>query len=278
MTTPAQVTETAYALTGSNLGPFSTAWFYEADSDVVVTVDLGSGPTKLTSGVGYTLTDSGSGSLVGGGSVTLSSSLLVNGAWPANSFLYLTRAVAGGQPSPFGEAAQFSPQVYEQAMDHIARQVQELKALALRVLALRPGETPAVLPDATERALQLLGFDAGGNVVLYPTLGGQLAANSGVIVPGVTVLGMGAVWSAPTVSAPCTCFLPAASSAPEGAWAMVADADGAAGTNNITITAHAGDTINGNGSSGASLVANTNDVIVLILKRNGQWRAITFGF
>lgn len=162
MTVAAANVETAYALTASNLGPFSTVWPYEAQSDVVVWLDTGSGPVALASGSAYSQTDSGAGCLVGGGTVTLSSSLLTSGVWTAGAVLYLTRGVAGGQPSAFGETGSFSPAANESAIDHLARQIQELKAAVGRSLRLRPGESGGALPSAAQRAGQLLGFDSSG--------------------------------------------------------------------------------------------------------------------
>lgn len=161
MTVAAASTETAYALNAANLGPFATVWPYEAQTDVVVGVDTGAGFVQLASPAGYTQTDAGSGSLVGGGNVTLSASLLTAGSWPANSKLYLRRFVSGGQPSAFGEAGVFSPAACEAAIDHIARQIQELQSRISRAFLLREGETAPNLAQALERAGgYALGFDA----------------------------------------------------------------------------------------------------------------------
>ena len=168
MTVAAANVETAIALSAAHLGPFSTVWPYEAQTDVVVSIDTGAGLVLLAVGSAYSQADAGAGSAVAGGTVTLSSSLLTAGAWPVGSVLYLSRSVAGGQPSAFGEAGSFSPAANEAAIDHVARQIQELKAAVGRSLQLRFGETAGLLPTAAERAGLFLGFDSNGKPFLGP--------------------------------------------------------------------------------------------------------------
>jgi hypothetical protein len=165
-------TETIYALTGSTLGPFQTVFTYEDDSDVLVWVDLGAGPVLQASGLGYTLTDNGGDSLDNGGQVMLLAAVL-DGAlvWPANSQITLDRATAQSQPSALGEAIGFSPQAYEDALDHVDRQVQDAGALQARNLRGQPGDVFTALPTAALRAGMLLGFDPvnGAPVVELPS-------------------------------------------------------------------------------------------------------------
>lgn len=167
MTVAPVTTETVYDLIGAALGPFATVWDYETAADVGVWLDngpLSTGRALLTSGAQYTLVD--------GVGVTLDPSLLTGGAWPAGAVLTLARTTAVDQPSGFGEAARFSPSDNEAAIDHLAREIQDLRTLADRSIKLYPGDSDYSLPLAASRANLFLGFDGTGAPVLLPGAGG----------------------------------------------------------------------------------------------------------
>ncbi len=165
MSIAAQATETPYALTAANLGPFSTVWFYEQASDVVAWLDNGATLALLTQGVDYTL--AGASPLTAGGAVTLSNTLLVAGAWPANYRLVLQRKQPFDQSSSYGQVPSFSPLGSEQALDHVAREVQQLATQMARALLLQPGEVVGAMPSKPLRINQVLGFDATGAWTIY---------------------------------------------------------------------------------------------------------------
>jgi hypothetical protein len=163
MSLAAILPSTVYALAGAATGPFATVFPYEAASDVVVYLDTGAGAALLALPGDYSLV--AANSLASGGNVTLTAGP-AGGAWPDGSTLTLQRATASGQPSTFGEAAGFSPQVCEAALDHIARQNQDLAARIARALMTPIGEPLLVFPDAAQRASKVLSFDATGQVML----------------------------------------------------------------------------------------------------------------
>lgn len=158
MTVAPVATVTIYALAAANLGPFNTAWPYAADADVTALLDLGAGQALLEQGVDYTLTDIPP-TLTGGGSILLNAALLPGVAWPAGARVILRRATPEGQPSAFGELATFSPQATEQALDNLARQIQDLAASELQALTFPFGETGFTLPDAAQRLGMVIVFD-----------------------------------------------------------------------------------------------------------------------
>ncbi len=163
MSIVAEPTETTYALTAANLGPFSTVWTYEQASDVVAWLDLGAEQTRLSQGVDYTL--AGVSPLTAGGAVTLSNIYLVAGAWPDNCRLVLQRAQALDQPSTYGQQPSFDTLASEQALDHVTREVQQLATAQGRALSAPPGDVLGPLPNAVARAGLGLGFDGGGNPI-----------------------------------------------------------------------------------------------------------------
>lgn len=158
MTVPAQNTETVYMLAGAALGPFNSGWTCEDLTQVAVSLDSGAGPVLL----GPTLyTVAGGAPLTGGVNVTLGAgNLPVSGAWAAGSSVTLTRAIPLTQPSALGQSPTFSPSNYETSLDHVARQVQDVKTALGRVLSYPPGQYPGALPPAESLKGLFLGFDA----------------------------------------------------------------------------------------------------------------------
>lgn len=185
------IPSTLYALLGANLGPFATVWPYEVPTDVQVYVDDGQpgGPILLSSGVDYTLV--GVGSIAGGGSVTLMADLLTGGAWPAGSRLVLQRGTALDQPSAFGEVQGFSPAACEAAIDHLDRQIQDLKAQLKSTVSYRVSEVPAALPTRQARAGKLAVWDIVGDASLTWADAAQIAKGD----PGGNAMALG-LWSA----------------------------------------------------------------------------------
>lgn len=123
-------TSTSYPLFGTNVGPFGTVWPFEIPADVQVWLTLPPAAARLlASGPDYTLT--GATPLVSGGQITLDGSLPGAG-WGAGAMLSIRRATSNDQPSAFGEALGFSPQANEFALDHVERQLQDIRtSLAL---------------------------------------------------------------------------------------------------------------------------------------------------
>jgi hypothetical protein len=164
MTVAPATCETVYQLNGANLGPFATGFPYEDQADVAVFVDMATGPIQLSIGVGYTLVATGGDSLANGGAVTLAAGVLgALPSWPTGSRIILDRATPEDQEAALGEASAFQPTDYEAALDHLARQVQDLKMLFGRTISGDPGDVFAALPPAATRAGFLLGFDGSGD-------------------------------------------------------------------------------------------------------------------
>ena len=186
MTVSAQNTETVFTLAGSALGPFNSGWTAEDLTDVAVWLDVGAGPAML-GGALYTV--SGSAPLTSGLNVTLNSANLPSGgAWTANCRLILQRVTPSTQPAALGEAVGFSPSAYEAALDHLARQIQEIQTALARVIASFPGDVMTALPTALLRASGYLLFDTLGNPQISPTSGGGGTTGLPVIAGG-TIIG-----------------------------------------------------------------------------------------
>lgn len=185
----AQPTETPYPLTAANLGPFSTVWRFEQAGDVRVLLDEGDGGVvALESGVDYALT--APTPLTTGGTVLLSADLLTAGAWPAGARLVLQRVQATDQPSTYGQGMGFSPLASEQALDHVAREVQQLASKLTRALLLSPGESLAAFPGPAGRILMYLATDGAGNLGFFnaptPALPGTIVATAALLRAEVT--------------------------------------------------------------------------------------------
>jgi len=162
LTVAAVVTQSAYALAGTNLGPFATVFPYEQPSDVEVWLFTGAAWTAVE-GADFTLAATGGDSLANGGTVTLNPALLPGaGAWVAGSAVALVRATSADQPSAFGEAMGFSPAASEAALDHVARQAQDLTTLRGGAVLASPGEIGFYLPPGATRANKLAWFDPDG--------------------------------------------------------------------------------------------------------------------
>ncbi len=158
MTVAATPTETTYALAGAALGPFATVWPYAQDADVAPILHLNGADLALSPG-DYTLAPLGADPLVGGGQVTLSAWLLTGSAWPDGSTLTLARSSDNDQPSVFGEIDYLSPADLMAALDHVERQVQELRTRASRAVSMSYGEAGYQFPPPPERLGKLFGFD-----------------------------------------------------------------------------------------------------------------------
>ncbi len=167
MTVAPAVTTTVYTLTGSTLGPFNTGFGYEQDSDLAVLLDLANAApiATLDSDADYGISDDAP-TVTNGGTITLSSSLLPSGGWPTGARLIIQRGTQTGQPSAFGEQSGFSPATSEQALDHLARQIEDLSAGVAGAISLGPGEAPAPLGTPSQRANAVVGFDAEGDLAL----------------------------------------------------------------------------------------------------------------
>lgn len=118
------------------------------------------GTTTLISASLYSVTGIGSDA---GGTVTypLSGSPIA-----AGTILEILRTVPYKQETDLINQDGFYPQVVEDALDNIVMQMQQLVEVQGRNLTVGTTDTsPGTLPSATERALQVLGFDASGNAI-----------------------------------------------------------------------------------------------------------------
>ncbi|CAJ0802953.1 hypothetical protein LMG18090_04365 [Ralstonia mannitolilytica] len=118
---------------------------------------------------------SGIGSAVGG-SVTYP---LSGPPIPAGSSLLIQRIVSYVQLTDLINQAGYYPNVVESALDYLTMEIQQLaqnSALSLNVpfAAVAPGLT---FPNAAGRASKLAGFDASGNVAVYPITASVGAGN-----------------------------------------------------------------------------------------------------
>ena len=164
MTVPSEVTETSYALAGTSLGPFNTAWSYEDADDVLVFIDVGeAGPQLQTINVDYTLAAVGDPTTGGGNVTLLAAALDGQPSWAANSAITLKRQTSEDQPSALGEEEEFSPTLYEQALDHLDRQIEDVRQTGNRAAAFPVGEAGQTFADAIPRSNKLVGFDNEGN-------------------------------------------------------------------------------------------------------------------
>lgn len=162
MTTLSAFPETVYSLTGATLGPFSTVFPFEDAGDLQVWLDTGAGPQKLGP-LGYTVL--AASPLVAGGTVTLAVATLGGlMAWPAGSTVALIRATDTDQAAALGEAIGFQPSIFEAALDHLERQIQDQVPLQSRTLRVPPGESIGTLPPLAAR-VGFAAWDGAGNLI-----------------------------------------------------------------------------------------------------------------
>lgn len=170
MTIAPAVTATSYAIGGgASLGPFATVWPFEDADDIAVWLyGVAGPPALLTLGTDYTV--SAPSPLTGGGNVTLASAVLATygtttpGQWNAGAQVVLCRQTSADQPTSFSALGEFDPTLFEAALDHIDRQVQEIDTtVGARAVLAPPGDSLTDLPVAALRENMLLGFDGAGN-------------------------------------------------------------------------------------------------------------------
>lgn len=137
MTVAPTGTETVYVLIGTNVGPFATVWPYAGAADISVHIVVGDQATLLSEGTDFTVT--GATPLVNGGAVLLNAGLVPAGGWASSTNVCLSRASQTGQPAALGEAVGFSPKGYENALDFVDRQIQDLWGPSARALGKAPG-------------------------------------------------------------------------------------------------------------------------------------------
>ena len=266
----AQPTETPYALAGANLGPFATVWFFEQASDVRVLLDDGDGVLTVLGGGSYALT--APTPLTAGGTVLLSAALLTDGAWPDNARVVLQRAQPIDQSSAFGEGYGFSPLAAEDALDHVAREVQQLGTQLGRAILLTPGETAIALPGPTARALGVLTFDADGEP-LIAALPIMQALSAEIAASGLTLV-VGGSFVFATAEVALQAYLPALDTVAVGQWVDVCDGDDNAGTNTVTLTAQGADTIEFQQQAGTVFPLAVNSARARFVSRGSYWRVI----
>lgn len=191
------VTETRYLLAGTDTGPFATVFPFEALADLRVYLETGDGPLQLALNIDYTV--AATAPLSAGGEVTLNAALVPVAGWPVAATLTLQRRTSDGQPSVFGEMQGFSPQASEAALDHVARQVQDLRPQLARALSSPVGEPGYILPTLIARQGAVLAFDdiTGAPSAIRPRIVGELSViDYGDIMPIVDPTGVEDAWQA----------------------------------------------------------------------------------
>jgi hypothetical protein len=166
MTVSSTSSRVVYAGNGSTtVFPFAFKVALAADLVVVFTDTSGSDVTLSPSQ--YDATGFG---LDAGGSVTYP---LSGGPIATGTGLTIYRNVAVTQPTSISNQGAMWPQVIEAALDRLTYMAQKVADTASRSLTVGPTESAALdlLPNATQRANALLGFDADGQPYAATGLG-----------------------------------------------------------------------------------------------------------
>jgi hypothetical protein len=137
--------------------------YYQGQEDyITVYVD---GVEQTGGGTHYTLTGGGTSSTPEVGTVTFETA-------PATDAVVLVeRLLPLSQEFDFSEIHRLPAATIEQAMDVIVMMIQQLEHETSRTLRFSPDDISnagRVLPNATDRANTVLGFDSDGNFTTYP--------------------------------------------------------------------------------------------------------------
>ena len=289
MTVATTQAETVYALAGTALGAFNTVWPYNAPSDVICQLDYGDGAGLhlLVQGADYMLT-ANNPTLSNGGSVTLAAYILSNwgAAWGPGAELAVVRITPRAQPSSFGEATGFSPQASEQAIDNLARQIQELTTQMARCVKVEYGETPPVIVGgAVDSSLwgvdaggaflsfvyggspgALIGTDGHGALTFYPPASGAVTGPAPFVdIFANATLHFGGRYWVDSSAGPVILTLDPLAAAGASATLEVYCGNAAA-LNNVTIQGAGADQISFEGQVQPSLLVQVNGVFLIIRK------------
>ena len=156
-----------YAGSGTT-GPFVVGFRFLADSHLlVIKTSTANADTTLTISTDYTVSGAGAPT----GTVTLTTALAVG------EKLTIIRNVPATQEVDYVQNDSFPAESHEQALDKltmISQQVSESMGRSIRIPA-SDGFNPRELPAAASRALSLLGFDSGGDVIAVVPSSGSAA-------------------------------------------------------------------------------------------------------
>lgn len=183
MTQAVQVPITPVALTGSDVGPWSTVWTAGDTADVTVWIKApGVAAVLVDSG---DLTVTGAEPLVSGYDVQISLDLVGGDEWTEGSFAYLVRTTPTGQTASIGASNAVPLAVIEAALDRLSRQTQDRVVEERRAVKVPLGETLDDLPDAATRAGSVLAFDDAGQPDASKTYAQLVLDIAGAIEPDV---------------------------------------------------------------------------------------------
>lgn len=142
------------------------------------------------------------------------------------------------------------------------------------------GGAGIVLPQGSAPTSPTNGSLWTTSAAVFARLGGvtqQLGQVQATITSTGVTVALGGQYLVATSLSSYVVNLPAVSSGLDGQSIQIGDGDNNASVNNITVTAHSGDTINFYGTSGATLVMAANSAVRLFGIRNGAWRALQLG-
>ncbi len=153
-----------YNGTGS-IATYSFAFPIVFPTELVVLETTGITTTTMTLNSDYTVTQNQDIST--GGTVTLTAGNLATG-----TRLTILRAAPLVQNYSFDNNNTFYPSDYESALDALEKQVQQLNQIVSVCLQAPQEEIPGTaslnLPPIATRANSYVGFDANGNLMMYP--------------------------------------------------------------------------------------------------------------
>lgn len=170
--------------------PFAFKVFQASDLSATRT-DTSLVQTTLTLSVDYTAALNPDQNAAPGGSLTLTTAL------PTGYQLLLTSAVPLTQAASLTNAGGFFPKIIEDALDRLTILMQQLGFFGSQTLRTPEATGVPVLPAASVRASNLLGFDSLGNPVAVAPVSGSAAAlatdltNSVLAAKGAGQVGFG---------------------------------------------------------------------------------------
>jgi hypothetical protein len=174
--------------------PFTMRLFVDTDISAKLTDDDTGEITALTLGSDYTVAVNADQRTDPGGVLTMLTAPAVG------ETLNFTTALVATQGARLTNAGGFYPEVVENALDKLTILFQQLGIDQTRLIRAPFPETLDELPNAADRALKLVGFDADGNLVVSaPTSGDAsdlaltLASSGGSALLGFIQSGAGAV-------------------------------------------------------------------------------------
>lgn len=148
---------------------FAFKVFAASDVDVFQRATVSGVVTQLTFATDYTVTLNAEQNSNPGGTVTLTAGNLATG-----QTLLIVSGIDNTQTVDITNQSAFYPSVINDALDRSTAQIQQVNARANRALRFPDTEISfsGVIPTASARANQMLGFDSTGNVIaagVFPT-------------------------------------------------------------------------------------------------------------